>query len=41
MFEELKETVSTEWRVNIGKISHQVEYINKEITFIKKKQILV
>lgn len=41
MFEELKETISTGWRENIGTVSHQVEYVNKEITFIKKKQILV
>lgn len=41
MFEELKETVSTGWGENIGTISHQVEYVNKKITFIKKKQILV
>ena len=41
MFEELKETVSTGWGENIGTISHKVEYVNKEVTFIKKKQILV
>lgn len=41
MFEELKETISTGWRENIGIVSHQVEYVNKEVTFIKKKQILV
>lgn len=37
MFEELKETISTGWRENIGIVSHQVEYVNKEVTFIKKE----